>query len=89
MLTTTRTITMLPVSDPAQAARFYSNQLGLKELGAIEDGTRLFALGKGDALGLMPAEEGAQTEHTVLSFEVDNLEGQMAELEDLGVRFAD
>ncbi|NUT52129.1 MAG: VOC family protein [Saccharothrix sp.] len=89
MLTATRTTTILPVSDPDRASRFYSDQLGLTPLGGVEDGTRLFELGRGDVLGLMPAEEGAQSGHTVLSFEVDDLEAEMGELEGRGVRFED
>ncbi|MET9232285.1 VOC family protein [Lentzea sp. NPDC003310] len=89
MLTATRTTTMLPVEDPERAGRFYSDMLGLKPLSTGPDGTRIFALGQGDALGLMPAEKGAQTAHTVLSFEVPDLEGEIRELEDKGVKFED
>ena len=89
MLTATRTTTMLPVEDPERAGRFYSDKLGLKPLATAPDGMRLFALGQGDALGLMPAEKGAQTAHTVLSFEVPDLEGEIRELEDRGVHFED
>ena len=89
MLTATRTTTILPVSDPDRAAHFYADRLGLTPIGNGDDGTRLFELGRGDALGLMPAEEGAQSGHTVLSFEVDDLEAEMRELERSGVRFED
>jgi predicted enzyme related to lactoylglutathione lyase len=89
MLTATRTTTMLPVEDPERAGRFYADKLGLKALATAPDGTRIFALGQGDALGLMPAEKGAQTAHTVLSFEVPDLESEIRELEDRGVHFED
>ena len=89
MLTATRTTTMLPVEDPERAGRFYADMLGLKPVTTGPDGTRIFALGQGDALGLMPAEKGAQTGHTVLSFEVPDLEGEIHELEGRGVRFDD
>lgn len=89
MLTATRTTTILPVTDPDRASRFYADQLGLTPLGGGDDGTRLFELGRGDVLGLMPAEEGAQSGHTVLSFEVDDLEAEMGELARRGVRFED
>lgn len=89
MLTATRTTTILPVSDPDRASHFYADQLGLTPLGGADDGTRLFELGRGDALGLMPAEEGAQTDHTVLSFEVEDLVAEIGELEGRGVRFED
>jgi predicted enzyme related to lactoylglutathione lyase len=89
MLTATRTTTMLPVTDPERAGQFYSDRLGLKPMGVEPDGTRTFELGKGDALGLMPAEQGAQSGHTVLSFEVADVESEIKELEDRGVQFDD
>jgi predicted enzyme related to lactoylglutathione lyase len=89
MLTATRATTMLPVEDPERAGHFYADQLGLKPVTTAPDGTRIFALGQGDALGLMPAEKGAQTGHTVISFEVPDLESEIRELEDKGVRFED
>jgi predicted enzyme related to lactoylglutathione lyase len=89
MLTTTKATTILPVTDPERASRFYRDQLGLRSQGVGSGGTLMFDLGQGDALGLMPAEEGAQTGHTVLSFEVPNIEAEIAELEGKGVRFED
>lgn len=89
MLTATKTTTMLPVEDAERAGRFYSDMLGLKPVATEPDGTRIFELGQGDALGLMPAEKGAQTGHTVLSFEVPDLEGEIRELEGKGVHFED
>ena len=80
MLTATRTTTMLPVEDPERAGTFYADKLGLKPITTAPDGTRIFALGQGDALGLMPAEKGAQTAHTVITFEVPNLEDEISEL---------
>ncbi|GHH55218.1 VOC family protein [Lentzea cavernae] len=89
MLTATRTTTMLPVEDPERAGRFYADVLGLKPLTTTADGTRIFALGQGDSLGLRPAEKGAQSGHTAISFEVPDIEGEIRELEDRGVRFED
>jgi predicted enzyme related to lactoylglutathione lyase len=80
---------MLPVEDAERAGRFYSDMLGLKPVATTGDGTRIFELGQGDSLGLMPAEKGAQTAHTVLSFEVPDLEGEIRELEGKGVHFED
>jgi len=89
MLTAAKTTTMVPVTDPERAGRFYADQLGLKAVGVQPDGTRMFEVGRGDGLGLMPAEAGAQTAHTVLTFEVDDLESEVADLERRGVRFED
>jgi predicted enzyme related to lactoylglutathione lyase len=89
MLTSTRTTTMLPVSDADRASRFYQEKLGLRQIATGADGSRIFAAGTGDAIGLMPAEEGAQSKHTVLSFEVDDITEEVHELEDRGVSFED
>lgn len=89
MLTASRATTILPVTDPDRASRFYAEQLGLRPTGTAGDGTRMFEMGLGDALGLMPAEEGAQSAHTVISFEVADLTAEISELEGRGVRFED
>jgi catechol 2,3-dioxygenase-like lactoylglutathione lyase family enzyme len=80
---------MLPASDPERAGQFYADRLGLKPTGVGPDGTRMFELGMGDALGLMPAEQGSQTQHTVLTFEVPDVESEVKELEGRGVQFDD
>jgi predicted enzyme related to lactoylglutathione lyase len=89
MLTKAMTTTMLPVSDMDRAARFYGDTLGLHQKATGADGSRIFDAGNGDAIGLLPAESGAQSGHTVLSFEVSDLAGEIRELEGRGVRFAD
>ena len=77
MLTAIRTTTMLPVEDPERAGRFYADMLGLKPVTTTADGTRIFELGQGDALGLRPAEKGAQSAQTAISFEVPDLEAEI------------
>jgi predicted enzyme related to lactoylglutathione lyase len=89
MLTKAMTTTMLPVSDVDRAARFYGETLGLHQRAVGVDGTRVFDAGNGDAIGLMPAEEGTQTKHTVLSFEVSDIHGEIRDLVGRGVTFAD
>jgi predicted enzyme related to lactoylglutathione lyase len=89
MLTKATTTTMLPVSDMDRAARFYGDTLGLHQKATGADGSRIFDAGNGDAIGLMPAETGAQSAHTVLSFEVSDIAGEIRDLEGRGVRFAD
>ena len=89
MLTKTMITTMLPVTDMDRATRFYTEKLGLHERGASPDGGRIFDAGNGDAIGLMPAEAGAQSKHTVLSFEVSNVANEIRDLENHGVRFED
>jgi predicted enzyme related to lactoylglutathione lyase len=89
MLTKATTTTMLPVSDMDRAARFYADTLGLHQKATGADGSRIFDAGNGDAIGLLASEAGAQSKHTVLSFEVSDIAGEVRELEGRGVRFAD
>jgi predicted enzyme related to lactoylglutathione lyase len=89
MLTKATTTTMLPVSDMDRAARFYADTLGLHQKATGADGSRIFEAGSGDAIGLMPAEAGAQSKHTMLSFEVTDIAAEIRDLERRGVRFAD
>jgi predicted enzyme related to lactoylglutathione lyase len=86
---TKRVTAILPVVDADRAARFYGQLLGLRDLGAAGDGSRLFQAGEGSALELMVAEEGAQSRHTAVSFEVDDLAAAIRELEGRGVVFED
>jgi predicted enzyme related to lactoylglutathione lyase len=89
MLTKATTTTMLPVSDMDRAARFYGDTLGLHQKATGADGSRIFDAGNGDAIGLLPAEAGTQSTHTVLSFEVSDIASEIRDLEGRGVRFAD
>jgi predicted enzyme related to lactoylglutathione lyase len=89
MLTKAMTTTMLPVSDMDRAARFYMDTLGLHQKATGADGSRIFDAGNGDAIGLLPSEAGSQSKHTVLSFEVSDIAGEVRELEGRGVSFAD
>lgn len=88
VLTDSTITTMLPVTDGERAGRFYSRTLGLKPTGAAEDGTRYFAAGAG-IIGLRPMPDGAQRENTALSFEVVDIQAEVAALESRGVRFQD
>ncbi|WP_309113232.1 VOC family protein [Saccharothrix sp.] len=89
MLTDTRTATVLPVSDMERATHFYTDQLGLTQSGTSADGSRRFDLGFGNELCLLPTEEGSQSKHTVLSFEVSDISSEIRQLEARGVRFED
>jgi predicted enzyme related to lactoylglutathione lyase len=88
MLTKSPITTMLPVADMDRAARFYGQTLGLEERTATPDGGRIFSAGS-DAIGLLPAEAGAQSQHTVLSFEGPDIAAEVRELTGRGVEFAD
>jgi len=79
---------ILPVVDLSRATSFYRDQLGLKDLGD-EGGNHLLQTGSGATIALMTAEEGAQSAHTVLTFEVENITDEVKDLEDRGVGFLD
>ncbi|MGH3860928.1 VOC family protein [Actinokineospora sp.] len=89
MLSESAITTMLPVSDVERARRFYAEKLGLSFTTMGSDGSPIFAAGKGDAIGLMPAKDTVPSKHTVLSFEVDDVAAEIKELEARGVRFED
>ena len=89
MLNKSMITTMLPVADMDRASEFYMTKLGLHHRATGADGSRIFDAGNGDAIGLMPAEAGAQSKHTVLSFEVSNIGAEITDLERRGVRFSD
>jgi predicted enzyme related to lactoylglutathione lyase len=88
MLTESTITTMLPVANAKRAGHFYADFLGLRPTGAGSDGTLFFEAGAG-IIGLRQAEAGAQSEHPVLTFEVDDLESEITELQYMGIRFQD
>ena len=89
MLTKAPVTTMLPVKDLNRAREFYEKKLGLKPLGARQDGKFLFAGGDGGTLALFPKPEGTKAEHTVVSFLVKDIAREIKELAARGVVFED
>jgi hypothetical protein len=59
------------------------------DLGDEPTGNHLLQTRSGATIELMPAEEGAQSPHTVLTFAVENITDEVRELEQLGVGFLD
>jgi catechol 2,3-dioxygenase-like lactoylglutathione lyase family enzyme len=89
MLTKSMITTMLPVRDAERASRFYADTLGLHPRETGPDGTRIFDAGLGDAIGLRPLPDAKPSENTALSFEVADIDREVAELESRGVQFQD
>jgi catechol 2,3-dioxygenase-like lactoylglutathione lyase family enzyme len=89
MLTKAPVTTMLPVKDLNRAREFYEKKLGLKPLGARQDGKFLFAGGDGGTLALFPKPEGTKAEHTAVSFLVKDIAREIKELKQKGVVFED
>jgi catechol 2,3-dioxygenase-like lactoylglutathione lyase family enzyme len=89
MLTKAPVTTMLPVKDLNRAREFYEKKLGLKPLGARQDGKFLFAGGDGGTIALFPKPEGTKAEHTAVSFLVKEIAREIKELKQKGVVFED
>ena len=88
MFTNTQATAMLPAKDAARARAWYADKLGLKpaqefgDMGAVYDlgGTRVF---------LYPTQFAGTAQHTVLSFDTDDLAADMTVLRNRGVTFLD
>ncbi len=89
MLTHAKVTTILPVIDLERARGFYEKTLGLHPVGMKEDGQFLFSCTDGTLIALFPKEGGTKADHTALSFEVDNIEAAVRDLEHTGVTFED
>lgn len=89
MISNAQLTPILPVVDVSRATGFYRDRLGLKDLGDEPGGNHLLQTGAGSIIGLMPAEEGAQSTHTVLTFEVEDIKSEVEDLERRGVGFYD
>ncbi len=89
MITSVPLTAVLPVSDLDRAASFYRDRLGLPDAGVEPTGNHLLRAGGGATIALMAAEEGAQSKHTVLTFEVKSIDSEVKDLEARGVSFLD
>jgi len=90
MLTNKTILPILPVVDLARARAFYEERLGLEpEPDSITDTGVVYQAGHGTKLEIDKRDKPTKAEHTALSFEVDDLEREVADLERHGVRFED
>ncbi|MFD1212869.1 VOC family protein [Arthrobacter sp. GCM10027362] len=89
MLSTAKMTTILPVKDMERARNFYEKSLGLASKGMQEDGTCILAGGDGPAIELIVRPEADTSDHTSVSFEVEDLASEMKSLEGHGIRFED
>jgi predicted enzyme related to lactoylglutathione lyase len=88
-LATRPATTILTVADEARAKDFYEGALGLPVRGKDPTGMMILGLDGSASLGLMVDAQAAHSGHTALTFEVDDLEAAMADLEGHGVQFED
>jgi catechol 2,3-dioxygenase-like lactoylglutathione lyase family enzyme len=86
----TRAVTvMLPVDDVDRAKKFYVESLGLGYTGTNEEGSAVFELAGATTLMLLPRPGGKRSEATAISWEADDVEAAVKELEGNGVAFED
>lgn len=83
----TRTTAMLPAHNVERAIRWYEEKLGFKPDRKDEYGAN-YAF-NGVSAFLYKSEYAGTAEHTLLSFDVTDLIGLMAELRSKGVEFLD
>lgn len=89
MITSVPLTAVLPVTDIERATVFYRDRLGLVDAGTEPSGNHLLHAGSGSMIALMATERGAQSKHTVLSFEVTDIVAEISDLESRGVSFLD
>jgi catechol 2,3-dioxygenase-like lactoylglutathione lyase family enzyme len=89
MISNAQLTPVLPVVDVSRATGFYRDRLGLKDVGDGPGGNHLLQTGSGATIALMAAEDGAQSPHTVLTFEVEDITNEVKDLESRGVGFYD
>ena len=87
MLTATKVVATIPVTDLERAKEFYGGTLGLKQL---TDGPAaiLFQCGEASEVSVFKRPPIA-TEHTLAHFEVEDIEAAVQDLEAKGVDFID
>ena len=80
---------MMPVTDVDRSRTFYSESLGLDYTGTNDEGSAVYALDGGSTLVLLPRPDSTPSGSTAMSFEVDDIHAEIAELEGRGVVFED
>lgn len=86
MLGDARVSAMIPASDVGRAKKFYSDTLGLKVIEEM-DGGAAFACGEGTSFFLYDTPSAGQAAHTLATWEVADLDAEMADLRARGVTF--
>jgi catechol 2,3-dioxygenase-like lactoylglutathione lyase family enzyme len=85
MLTNARTATTLPVENLERAKTFYREKLGLKTSDDVPGGV-MFEAGKGQRI-LLYQRERTKADHTVIGFEVEDVEKEVKDLRGRGIVF--
>jgi len=80
---------VVPVSDIERARRFYCDDLGLREVPVAPAGGLTLQAGGATMLFCYESPHAGRALHTLATWDVDNLEEEMENLEEHGVRFED
>ena len=77
----------IPVSDLERARAWYEDMLGLMPVHVVPGEALVFRTGAGDQLLLFASDEAGTAKHQVAAWRVDDLEAEVTELRERGVRF--
>jgi catechol 2,3-dioxygenase-like lactoylglutathione lyase family enzyme len=84
---------ILPVVDLDRARQFYEKKLGLRpaaeNASMVADTGVIYEAGGGTKLELDKRDVPTKAEHTAVTFEVEDIEREVGDLEGRGVRFED
>ena len=86
MLSSASVAPTLPVVDIKRARKFYEEKLGLKVLQEDDSPGLMLQCGKGTTIYLYQ-RTATKADHTVASFEVENIEAEVSALKKKGVKF--
>jgi len=80
-------IPTIPVADTERARAWYSDKLGLTPVSEVPGQALAYDLGSGQSLLLFLSEEAGAVEHQLAAWRVDDLEAEVSELCQRGVKF--
>jgi catechol 2,3-dioxygenase-like lactoylglutathione lyase family enzyme len=88
MLTDARVTAIVPTTDLERARRFYGQTLGLADTGASMPGPEaVYRCGGGTMLEVYERPTAGEADHTLASWEVDDVRAAVDELRSNGVQF--
>ncbi len=86
MLGSHRVFPTIPAADMVRAKRWYEEKLGLKPASEMPAGS-IYTMGSGTAFLLYPTQFAGQAPNTLMGFDSDDVEGDVAALKKKGVVF--
>lgn len=89
MLAQSSVTTVLPVVNVDRARRFYEEKLGMQGGEPRPQGGIAYRLRGDSTIELSPRDEPTHNQYTALSFEVEDVEREIRDLEGHGVQFED